>query len=284
MQNFEVGILPQSICFSFSPSAQVQKLFYYPIWCGHYYCNEEYYIKRKTYPPLLLVYVCEGSLFVELESEGYEANAGQVILLDCQQPHYYYAKKYVEFFYIHFDGPQAHEVCKYLTSINGGILFQSENTQRIRQELEDIVQFYENGNSESAIASSSRIYHLFTQLDNPNRSLRLQKNDDSINRTVAYIRKNVGKKMSLQELAKLSGLSVYYFSHLFKELTGQSPTEFVIHSRIDQAKILLVNTNLSIAEIAQQVGYPNSGNLITLFTQRVGCSPSQFRKDTRHGM
>ncbi|MCF2671294.1 AraC family transcriptional regulator [Butyricicoccus pullicaecorum] len=38
---------------------------------------------------------------------------------------------------------------------------------------------------------------------------------------------------------------------------------------------------VSVAEISAQVGYPNSSNLITLFTQRVGCSPSQFRKENR---
>ena len=58
-------------------------------------------------------------------------------------------------------------------------------------------------------------------------------------------------------------------------MTGQSPNEFVIYSRIDQAKALLLTSDLSIAEISQQVGYPNSSNLITLFTRRVGCSPAQ---------
>ena len=79
----------------------------------------------------------------------------------------------------------------------------------------------------------------------------------------------------------VSASRVCAFSRLFKEMTGLSPNNFVIYSRIDQAKALLTTTDLSVAEISAQVGYPNSSNLITLFTQRVGCSPSQFRKENR---
>ena len=61
-------------------------------------------------------------------------------------------------------------------------------------------------------------------------------------------------------------------------MTGQSPNEFVIYSRIDRAKALLLTSDLSIAEISREVGYPNSSNLITLFTRRVGCPPAQFRR------
>ena len=62
-------------------------------------------------------------------------------------------------------------------------------------------------------------------------------------------------------------------------MTGFSPTEFVINTRIDQAKVLLTSTSLSILEISKQVGYPNSSNLITHFIRRVGMSPTQYRKN-----
>ena len=282
MQNFEIGILPSSSCFSFSPAIQTQKLFYYHTWCGHFYCTDEYYVKRETYPPLLLVYVCSGSFHVELGRKTYTATAGQVVFFDCAQPHHYYTTEQSEFYYLHFDGPQAHELCHYINK-SSGVVIDSANNADIEQALAEMLHFYENGNSESVFATSGRIYHLLTLLDNPLVSPRLKKNDDSISRAISHIRAHVGQKITLQELADISGLSVYYFSHLFKEMTGQSPNEFIIHSRIDQAKTLLACTNYPIAEIARQVGYPNSGNLITHFTQRVGCPPMQFRKKNRIG-
>ena len=129
--------------------------------------------------------------------------------------------------------------------------------------------------------TSARIYQMLMLLNNPVQSPRLKKNDDSLVRAVSYIRSHVGKRITLQELADIAGLSLYYFSHLFKEMTGQSPNEFVINSRIDRAKTLLLTTDLSIAEIAREVGYPNSSNLITLFARRVGSPPAQFRRENR---
>ena len=48
MQTFEVGVLPQSNFIFFSPTAQTQSLFDYQTMCGHFYCTEEYYIKRES--------------------------------------------------------------------------------------------------------------------------------------------------------------------------------------------------------------------------------------------
>ena len=284
MQTFEVGVLPQSNFFFFSPTAQTQSLFYYQTMCGHFYCTEEYYIKRESFPPLLLVYVCAGRFCLELTDASYTAEAGQIVFFDCRQPHHYYADGPLEFLFVHFDGPQAHELCRYINA-SSGVLIDDEHNEQVGQALRDLMAFYEAGGSESVFASSSRLYQLLSLLDNPRRSPRLKKNDDSINRAIAYIRTHIGEKISLHRLAEISGLSDYYFSHLFKEMTGLSPNNFVIYSRIDQAKALLTTTDLSVAEISAQVGYPNSSNLITLFTQRVGCSPSQFRKENRlsHG-
>lgn len=280
MKNYEIGVLPASTWFFFSPTEETKKLFYYHTMCGHFFCTKDYYIKRKTFPVLLLVYVRQGEFYLELESGRYTARAGQIAFFDCRQPHYYHASDGLEFYYLHFDGPQAHELCRYINQ-NSGLIIDGENNDAILQILDDMILFYQNGGNESIFTTSARIYQLLMLLNSPVLSPRLRKNDDSLIRAVSYIRSHVGKRITLQELADVAGLSVYYFSHLFKEMTGQSPTEFVINSRIDHAKALLLTTDLSIADISRQVGYLNSSNLISLFTKRVGCSPAQFRRENR---
>ena len=100
-----------------------------------------------------------------------------------------------------------------------------------------------------------------------------------MNRAVAYIREHVGEEISLQTLADEVNLSVYYFSHCFKSITGRSPMDYVINTRIERAKVLLIRTNLSIEEIAYEVGYASSGSLINLFRKHEGISPNRFRKN-----
>ena len=278
MQNFEIGILPESSCFSFSPTRETRDLFYYQTACGHVFCSEDYYIKRDFFPPLLLLYVCKGTFYLELGEQQYQASDGQIVFLDCAQPHYYYAKDKLEFYFTHFDGPQAHTLCRYINR-SCGIVIDGPNNPEIHRRMEEMIRFYESNQSESVFGGSSRIYQMVALLDNPILSPRLRKNDDSINRAILYIRSHVGKKITLHELAQLSGLSDFYFSHLFKEMTGFSPSNYIINVRIDQAKTLLTNTNLTLAQIAQELGYPNSGNLTVQFTRRVGCTPMEFRSE-----
>ncbi len=280
MSTYEVGILPQSEVYSFSPSNTIIHQYYSIIWCGHLFCNREYYIKRKSYGPLLLLYVNRGSLHLELGQEHYTATAGQVVFFDCRQPHYYYASELSDYYYVHFDGPHAQEICHQINQASG-IVIDGANNESIKNEIKNLLKFYSEGQNESVIASSYRLYRFFMLLDNPSHTPQLRKNDESLSMAIKYIRANVGQKITLKDLSELTNLSVYYFSHLFKSLTGQSPTEFIVNSRIDQAKVLLTNTNHPISEISKMVGYPNSSNLITLFTKRVGMAPMQFRMQNR---
>lgn len=66
---------------------------------------------------------------------------------------------------------------------------------------------------------------------------------------------------------------------MFKRETGFSPLEYVINTRIERAKTLLLTTSMTVSEIAEEVGYSNSGSLINLFVKKVGSSPGQYRKN-----
>ncbi len=66
---------------------------------------------------------------------------------------------------------------------------------------------------------------------------------------------------------------------MFKRETGFSPLEYVINTRIERAKTLLLTTNMTVSEIAEEVGYSNSGSLINLFVKKVRSSPGQYRKN-----
>jgi AraC-like DNA-binding protein len=275
MQSVDPGVLPQSSCFSFTPSETALRHYYYLVWCGHYYCNSDYFMKRTHFPYLLLVYVRKGEFHVEYRDRKLTARRGEVVLIDCQEPHYYRASDGLEFLYIHFDGSNAHELCQHIMA-QQGILFQGSNTLSIGKLLHEIVERYEHTHGMGLAESSMLIYKLLMTLAQPPRPD--PDFQSPIDIAIGHIRSHVGEKISLQDLARLTNLSVYYFSHSFKQQTGYSPTEYIISTRIDTAKVLLKSTSLTIAEIAERVGYESSGSLINLFVQKVGCSPREFRR------
>ncbi len=287
MKSVDIGVLPQSVCFSLIPSATAKELFFYPTWCGHYYCTPRYYMRRDFYPPLLVVYIRRGVLNVEYRGETRQAREGDVVLLDCTEPHYYYADNNLEFLYMHFSGSNSHQIVQEIMEKNGwlmlkeepdsdGRLFSDSRNEKVNLLLQDMVYLYENNHVETAFESSMRIYRLFEILLSPTR--QVQKEVSPIVEAIEYIRSNFGSPITLDELAEIAQMSPYYFSHVFKRQTGFAPLEYVINTRIEHAKSMLITTGKSISEIAEEVGYSNSGSLINLFSKRVGEPPGQYRK------
>lgn len=239
MKSVDPGILPQSICFSFTPSDLAQKLYFYPTWCGHYYCTDNYFMKRETYPPLLILFIREGELYVEYQNQSFNAQKGDVILLDCSKPHYYHARNGLEFLYMHFDGSNSHEICQHILEIKGPLI-QEDSNILIGRLLYNMVDFYQNEGIESMFQSSMRIYHIFEYLLKP--PVLQTESETPIEESIHYIRQNYHEPLNLNKLAEIANLSPYYYAHCFKEETGYSPMEYVTNTRLEQAKIKLIRT------------------------------------------
>lgn len=93
-----------------------------------------------------------------------------------------------------------------------------------------------------------------------------------------YIDKNYTKDIPLNEIANRLYISPYYLSHIFKEETGNTPINYLIQRRVGEAQKLLLNTQQTVQEIAQQVGYENANYFSMMFKKVAGESPSMFRK------
>lgn len=272
---YDTGLLPNSKLFHFTPSETAKELYFYPTWCGHYFCTSHYYYKREFYEPLLVMYVREGVFHIEYDGYIFDAHKGDVILLDCTHPHYYHAQDGLEFVFLHFDGSNSHELCARILDMFGPLI-RNANNPLIGNYLYQLVQFYERDGVETLWESSMRVYKLLHLLGE--RDSYQPKETSPIEKAIRYIRNNVGKKITLSELAEIANLSPYYFSHRFKEETGVSPIEYAINTRIDLAKALLIRTSKSIEEIAFEVGYQNSSTLIKLFIRKAGMTPKSYRK------
>ena len=72
---------------------------------------------------------------------------------------------------------------------------------------------------------------------------------DAIQKSVDYVEENIKEELSIEELAKVSYLSVYYFQKLFNRLVGKTVNEYIKARRVANAKSLL-KTDKRIADIA----------------------------------
>lgn len=96
------------------------------------------------------------------------------------------------------------------------------------------------------------------------------------------MREDMAKPFDLEQLAKLTDLSEYHFSRVFKQSTGLSPSLYFIRMRMEEARRLLSETDESIISIALAVGYNSPSHFASVFRRHNGVSPSQYRSDHVH--
>ncbi|UVI29481.1 helix-turn-helix domain-containing protein [Paenibacillus spongiae] len=103
-----------------------------------------------------------------------------------------------------------------------------------------------------------------------------------IDEVIAYIHRHIYDPLPLSRLANHVAYSPYHFSRLFKERMGLSPLYYVSSLRLQKAKDLLLQTNLSVRDIGLEIGQQSLGTFTTRFTERVGVTPSEFRNSSQH--
>lgn len=91
-----------------------------------------------------------------------------------------------------------------------------------------------------------------------------------------YINANLHQDLKLTDLAAISQISPYHFLRLFKQSLGITPHQYILQCRIEQAKYLLQHTELSIAEVANRVGFCDQSHLTRYFKRIVGVTPKQL--------
>jgi AraC family transcriptional regulator len=89
--------------------------------------------------------------------------------------------------------------------------------------------------------------------------------------------------ISLVELARACKLSPGHFARAFRHTTGQPPHRWLIEQRIEKAKQLLLDSTLSLAQIAQTCGFADQSHFTRAFAQLAQSSPGQWRRHWRKG-
>lgn len=93
-----------------------------------------------------------------------------------------------------------------------------------------------------------------------------------------HIEKSYGEELTLEEMAAEAGFSTAYFSRLFKAQLGVPFSEYLTNVRVRHVQELLAQTDKSVSEIALETGFCNGDYLAARFKQRVGMTPTAFRK------
>ena len=89
------------------------------------------------------------------------------------------------------------------------------------------------------------------------------------------------RPLNLPEVSARANLSPYHFLRVYREAYGETPHEFLTRLRIERSKALLASGSHNVTEACFEVGFSSLGSFSALFANRVGLSPSEYRRHVR---
>lgn len=101
-----------------------------------------------------------------------------------------------------------------------------------------------------------------------------------IERGIAYMEEDLSQECSIGEVARSCNVSEIYFRRLFKEYSGLSPMEYRLKRRIERAKNYLAYEDISVAEIAERLGFVDAAYFCKQFKAYTGVTPLGFKRDS----
>lgn len=260
--------------YTVSPSDTARALYYYLQWAGHFTCLPDFYIRRQNLKSMLLLQTVSGRGILHYENQQMTLEPDTVVLIDCMLPHTYYPKDGVswEFRFLHFTGGRSYEMFQHLCTLAGGCVFPV--TGQIESCVTRCLQYCREDPIFNEVRISKAISDILYAIALDNQQAEAER----LNEVCRYIKNNFSQKLTTEVLAATFRFSRSYFAMQFKKHTGITLHDYLLVCRMTEAKRLLGESDLSVSQIGEAVGFTDTGTFIRAFRRKEKCTPLQYRK------
>ncbi len=231
-----------------------------------------------------IIYVDDGEGVVVCDFEEHAISRGDIFIINSDVLHSMRTDGYMSFYYLIIDS----SFCK-MNGLNvSTILFDGKirDSWAISMFGAILRTYTEEGKFYSAKVRAKVLdflVYLCEKYGNEisERERRRDKNFDNIRSAIIHIRDHIREKLSVDELSQLSGMSKYHFIREFKRITHYTPVMYINIVRIEMARRLIGEKNLSIGEISEKCGFDNVSYFTKTFKKYTGITPSELRAEKK---
>lgn len=242
---------------------------------SYYFDNRQ----RGAYNGFLFQYTIDGEGIWENEKEQYVLDKGCSFLTPIPDNSRYYLPEkenpFWSFFYIHFGGYVASQIVADIQKKYGSVLTFKDTPRFVRtfaKEHDDIC----SGKQYRSYEGSSFCYRLLTEI-----LAELESGQSPcggiIEKGYHWLSNNFTSPCSLSEMCEQFHVSLPHFSRQFHTVYGMTPHNYITKLRLEHAMSLLLNTSLSIQEIAIQSGFSEGNYFSKVFRKYTNMTPGDFR-------
>ena len=257
-----------------TPSAMAGRLYYYPQWAGCFRCNPDFYICRQSFQSILVIQTIGGKGRLHYRNREYILDENNLALINCEDLHTYYPVSSDEwsFRFIHFAGCRERELYEYIYEMNEGCVFP------INIKLEHYVIECVKNCKEKGVAYEVQASKMISDILHDIQLNIKGEENNSLSLICDYIAENYNKPLSTKELAEKFSFSRCYFATVFKKYTGTTIHDYLLCYRLNKAKEMLMESEYTIREIAEKVGFNDTGTFIRAFRKKELITPLQYKK------
>lgn len=244
----------------------------------YHYCERE-----NGAPEHILILCVDGEGWYEIGGKRQPLRQNEAVIIPRGMPHIYGASEDAPWsiHWVHFAGASADYFVHHLPDDVHSLAVDPQTVADLEKLFRECyASFLGSFVLQRMIYISQTLHHLLGCLFFNNRAfsptLRTSR-FHNIQETVDFLRHNLDRSISLDEMAEHAGLSKSHFVRLFKEQTGYSPVDYFIHLKMQHACMLLSLTDKTNREISLEVGYDDPYYFSRIFKKVIGISPSGYR-------
>lgn len=239
-----------------------------------------------------LIYCKRGFIDVICGNNNYRLESSEAILIDSMVPHSYKDRSADNVSLLVELGPGfLREDFKHVTKnpFKTKLYTDGTLTEEMKRTLDELHKWRTNCTELSNMLIMSNLYKLYAMLVKditnkpyiPTEEPMNAKKSNKIDGALELVHHRYNEPISLEEAAAACGYGKSSFCKIFKQTVGVSFHQYLNDYRIENAKYLLSDTNMSIENVADTTGFRDTKIFCRVFKQATGTSPGKYRSDTR---
>lgn len=243
-----------------------------------------------------LFVMTKGSLYLSYNHKNFQVNEGEILLLPPLPPPHNlragYRSSNCSFYWLHFSCEHpvtSLNISSYphasASQIKNRLLIpchaqipQPEKVIVLMKQLQDAIRLNYSPFIFDYMATVilSEVHHQFLY------QLRHSVNESKVqtqiyNDIIDYVKQNIHAKLTVSHIASHFGYNEKYLSHMFSSISQLPLKQFILRNKMDEANFLLTDTNMSVREISDALGFNDNHHFMKCYKKTTGLTPSEYR-------
>ena len=243
-----------------------------------------------------IVYVLEGTLDASVHAQRFECSTGDILIIPPQKIHGFFQHKNLPCHYINIvfslsllEQPDSDFFKKFMSPYQNEQIslpyFHKKETLFNTKILESVISLFNNRHeavSKPFLVKSElfKIFHYLQEIVSDS-DVKLNNSELYANKLIPvfkYVSENYMNSISVADAAKLVNFSESHFMNIFKRIAGTSFTNYVKMIRLENARVMLLSSDKSVQQIADECGFEDISYFIRSFKKYINLSPLKYKK------